>query len=117
MMHFFLKNIFTCWKFAFLLYWKNDVYKTMKDEFFTPGDEVTTVISRLLLNQQQLSMCLFSILNGNQQDDGFKKTKRQKADISLVIMSSGFLVLLFSSPPTVQVAFSSNTDSVHKVAL
>lgn len=89
----------------------------MKDEFFTPGDEVTTVISRLLLNQQQLSMCLFSILNGNQQDDGFKKTKRQKADISLVIMSSGFLVLLFSSPPTVQVAFSSNTDSVHKVAL
>lgn len=77
MMHFFLKNIFTCWKFAFLLYWKNDVYKTMKDEFFTPGDEVTTVISRLLLNQQQLSMCLFSILNGNQQDDGFKKTKQK----------------------------------------
>lgn len=89
----------------------------MKDEFFTPGDEVTTVISRLLLNQQQLSMCLFSILNGNQQDDGFKKTKQQKADISLVIMSSGFLVLLFSSPPTLQVAFSSNTDSVQKVAL
>lgn len=74
----------------------------MKDEFFTPGDEVTTVISRLLLNQQQLSMCLFSILNGNQQDDGFKKTKQQKADISLAIMSSGFLVLLFSSPPTQQ---------------
>lgn len=88
----------------------------MKDEFFTPGDEVTTVISRLLLNQQQLSMCLLSILNGNQQDDGFKKNKT-KADISLVIMSSGFLVLLFSSPPTLQVAFSSNTDSVHKVAL
>lgn len=89
----------------------------MKDEFFTPGDEVTTVISRLLLNQQQLSMCLFSILNGNQQDDGFKKTKQQKADISLVIRSSGFLVLLFSSPPTLKVAFSSNTDSVQKVAL
>lgn len=41
------KIFLTWWKSDYLLYWKNDVYKTMKDEFFTLGDEVTTVISRL----------------------------------------------------------------------